>query len=105
VTTSEAKRHDLYNALSETIGPDRADTLMAYLPSTEAANLATGSDIADLRADIRALRSDIRSELRSETSGLGDRIDAVNQRLDRLFLMLTAGLIAIVGTVFVQSII
>ena len=69
---------------------------MAYLPSTEAANMATRSDIADLRADIR-------SELRSETSGLGDRIDAMNQRLDRLTL--TAGLIAIVGTVFVQSII
>ena len=90
MTTPEARRHDLYNALSETIGPDRADTLMAYLPSTEAVSLATKSDIADLKADL---------------SALGSRIDAVNQRLDRLFLTLTAGLIAIVGAVVVQSII
>ena len=89
MTTSEARRHDLYNALSETIGPDRADTLMAYLPSTETASLATKSDIADLKADIFAL---------------GQRIETVNKRLDRLFLTLSAGLIAIVGTVFVQSI-
>lgn len=55
---------------------------MAYLPSTEAATLATKSDTAMVRSDISAL----------------------GQRINRPFLTLGAGLIAMIGAVFVQSI-
>lgn len=103
MTTSEARRHDLYNALSETLGADKADTLMAYLPSTEAGELTTRADLAIVREDIEAVRSDVGS-LGVRIEALGQRIEAVNQRLDRLFLTLAAGLIAMVGALFVQSV-
>jgi hypothetical protein len=88
VSESEARRLDLYNALSETFGPERADTLMAHLPSREATDLAT-------RADINAL------ETRMER--LQGGIDSVNLRLDRLFLTLAAGLVAMITAVFAQA--
>lgn len=88
MTTSEARRHDLYNVLSETIGPNEADTLKAYLPSRESSDLATRADFSALAGRMDRLESGI---------------DAVNQRLDRLFLTLAAGLIAMTATVFAQA--
>jgi hypothetical protein len=88
VSESEPRRLDLYNALSAMFGPERADTLMAYLPSREATDLAT-------RADINAL------ETRMER--LQGGIDSVNLRLDRLFLTLAAGLVAMITAVFAQA--
>lgn len=89
MTTPEARRHDLYNALSDFIGADQADTLMAYLPSQATAELATRADIQELGTRIERLE---------------DRLDSVNQRLDRLFLTLAAGLIAMIAAVFAQAI-
>jgi hypothetical protein len=88
VSESEARRLDLYNALSETLGPERADTLMAHLPSREATDLAT-------RADINALKT--------RMERLQGGIDSVNLRLDRLFLTLAAGLVAMITAVFAQA--
>ncbi|CAN5318345.1 hypothetical protein BH24ACT7_BH24ACT7_01790 [soil metagenome] len=136
----EARRHDLYNRLEEVLGTDGADTLMAYLPATEAAALATTKDIGgvqaeiqgvrtaiqavraevqafnnelraeiqavraevqafnnELRAEIQAFKAEIRTELTAETQAVRGDIRAVNGRLDRLFLTLAAGLIAVVG--------
>ena len=61
--TSEAARHDLYNGLTELLGLDRADTLMAYLPEFDPDDVATKGDIAELRA---ATKTDI-AELRAAT--------------------------------------
>lgn len=91
MTTGESRRHDLYNGLTEFLGADRADTLMAYLPPRENSDLAT-------RWDIDALTSRIDGV---ETS-LAARIDGVNQRLDRIVLTLAAGLIAIIATLISQ---
>jgi hypothetical protein len=96
MTTGEARRHDLYNALTEFIGEDRADTLMAYLPSREASDLATSADVEGLSSRI--------DHLETRFDRMEDRLDSMNQRLDRLFLTLAAGLIAIVATVFAQAI-
>ena len=90
---AEARRHDLYNALTEFLGPERADTLMAYLPSHEATELATRSDIQNLSARIDAVEHNLTA-----------RIDAVNQRLDRIVLTLAAGLVAIVATLIAQAV-
>ncbi len=60
---SKAARHDLYNGLTELLGLDRADTLMAYLPEFDPSQVATKSDITELRA---ATKSDI-LELRAAT--------------------------------------
>ena len=88
VSEWEARRLDLYNALSETLGPERADTLMAHLPSREATDLATRADVSALETRIERLQGGI---------------DAVNLRLDRLFLTLVALLVAIVTAVFAQA--
>jgi hypothetical protein len=101
MTVPEARRHDLYSALEEVLGTDRADTLMAYLPTIETAALATRSDIAVVEARVE----DVRSELKSEIQLVGTEIRAVNQRLDRLFLTLGAGLVAMLVAVFTEFIV
>jgi hypothetical protein len=79
MSTSEPARLDLYNGLTELLGPDRAETLMTYLPAFDPAEVATKSDILKLE-----------SRLESGLAG-------TNARLDRLFLAVLAGLFAIVA--------
>ena len=83
------------------LGTDRADTLMAYLPTTETAALATRSDVSVVVARVE----DVRTELKSEIHLVGTEIRTVNQRLDRLFLMLGAGMVAMLVAVFTEFII
>ncbi len=78
---------------------------MAHLPRDEAVALATGADIADLEVRLGARIDQIDGRidhLDERIDRLGERMDgrfdSVNGRLDRLFLMLGAGLLAIVGT-------
>ena len=78
---SEAARADLYTGLAEVLGPDRAETLMAQLPRFDPIDVATKSDLAELRAELR------------------DGLAAVNQRLDRLFLTLLVGMFGLVAAV------
>ena len=79
---SEAARADLYHGLVELLGEDRAETLMTHLPRYEPADVATKSDI---------------TELKSEIGELNVGLAAVNTRLDRLFLVLVAGLVAFIA--------
>jgi hypothetical protein len=65
------------------IGPDRAEILMAQLPRFDPAQLATKSDLAELRTEIR-------TEMR-------EGLAAVSQRLDRLFLALLIGMLGVVA--------
>ncbi len=74
---SEAARADLYTGLAEVLGPDRAEILMAQLPRFDPAEVATKTDLADLRGELR------------------DGLTAVNQRLDRLFLTLLIGMFGV----------
>ena len=76
---SEAKRADLYTGLVEVLGPDRAETLMAYVPRFDPADVATKADLKELRVEFR------------------DGLAAVAQRLDRLSQTLVAGLFVIVA--------
>jgi hypothetical protein len=63
---------------------------MAHLPTSQAAVLATRSDLVAVRDD-----------LRTSIEGLGDRIEALSVRMEDRFHMLTltiiAGLFVIVG--------
>ncbi len=74
---SEAARADLYTGLAEVLGPDRAEILMAQLPRFDPAEVATRTDLADLRGELR------------------DGLAAVSQRLDRLFLTLLIGMFGV----------
>ena len=82
MATSEAARLDLYTGLADLLGPERAETLMAYLPAYDPSEIAT-------KADIRGLETRL------------DRVEgslaAINQRLDRLFLALVAGLFVVLA--------
>ena len=63
MAVDERARHELYATLEEKIGRKDADTMMAYLPPTTFAEVATKSDLESLkaatRADIEGLRADI----------------------------------------------
>lgn len=99
MTTEEARRHDLYNAVIEVFGEDNAETLMALLPTHEGIDLATRDDLLGVSDGL----SSRMNRLEARFDRLDERIDAVNQRLDRLFLTVAAGLIAMIATVFAQA--
>ncbi len=95
----ESRRHDLYNGLNRLLGTELADTLMAYLPSSPAADLATQDDIALIRLDIELLRDEVtglRSDFNDLRSELRDDIRQLGQRIDRMQLTLLAGFISMV---------
>jgi len=101
---SEAARADLYNGLSDLLGPERAETLMTHLPRYDPAEVATKSDFAELRTDFAELRSDfaeLRSDFRSEISELRTEMTTgfagVTERFDRMYLTLVAGFFVIVA--------
>lgn len=127
MTTEEARRHGLCNVPTAIIGAEETDTLMAYLPTQPHEVLATRADVealgvrverlesrvdsthremvefgASLRSEMGRLRTELRAEMGELRTNLSSRIDSVNERLDRLFLTLAAGLLAVVGTVVVQ---
>jgi hypothetical protein len=73
MTTAEPARHALYNRLEEVLGPENAETLMTNLPAAE---LATKTDVAEVRAEITAVRADLRR--------LEDRFDRFDDRIDHM---------------------
>ncbi len=71
-------RHDLYNALRESLGEVNADTMMAYLPDVPQDEIATRSQVAQLASDVASLRgglhaemADLGKDLRAEMADLG----------------------------------
>lgn len=99
MTSSEARRLDLYNGLTEFLGEERADTLMAYLPGNPDTELATKADLESVerRLDTRMNAMDVRF------SDVILRLDGMTVRLDRMVHALIAGLIAIIATLVAQS--
>ncbi len=105
---SEAARADLYTGLAELLGRDRAETLMAYLPTFEPTDVATKADLAELR-DLLELRFgmiDRRLEsIDRRFDSIDRRFDSVDRRFEamevafsRLYLTLVTGLFVIVAT-------
>ena len=83
---------------------------MAYLPTQPNEVLATKGDLSALADAVASRFEAVETRLGRVERGmdtlrtdLGGRIDSVNRRLDRLFLTLAAGLLAVVGTVIVQA--
>lgn len=84
MAVSDAARHDLYNGLTELLGPERTETLMAYLPHYDAADVARRADIDRLELELREVRGGL---------------TAVNARLDKLFLSLLAGMFVLLAAI------
>jgi hypothetical protein len=87
---SEAERLDLYNALNELLGLERAEKLMASVPTLDISSLATKADLKVLEVRMDALDARMTS-LEAAVIGLG-------VRLDRMYLTLVAGLFVIVAS-------
>lgn len=71
---------------------------MAQLPRFDPAEMATKSDLADLRAATKSDLAEVRADMISEHGELRAGLAAVNQRLDRLFLTLLVGMFGVVGS-------
>lgn len=57
MAVTEPDRHDLYQGLEETLGSRRAETFMNLVTTVPWTEVATKSDVAELRAEMhRALR-------------------------------------------------
>jgi hypothetical protein len=101
---SEAARNDLYTGLTEVLGQARTETLMSVIRLNDLDEVASKSDIAFLRSELDGLRSEfdgLRSEfdgLRSEFGALTVVVGRIDQKLDRLILVLMAGLFAVIAT-------
>ena len=121
MATSESRRRDLYNGLTEILGMERADTLMQFLPSIEGSQQTTRTDIYglsgridDVERTLTARTDKVELNLTARIDDLTTRIDrfehsvtarfdAMNQRLDRIVLTLAAGLMAIIATLVAQN--
>ncbi len=99
MTSPEARRLDLYNGLTEFLGEQRADTLMAYLPGNPNTDLAT-------RADLESVERRLGTRMDAMDVRFNDvllRLDGMTARLDRMVQALIAGLVAVIATLVAQS--
>lgn len=118
MTSPESRRHDLYNGLTEVLGVERADVLMAYLPSAESTELATKTDIRALESRIGTVESsltartdslesnlstridNVEANLTARIDALGARLDQLATRIDRIVLAVVAALVVIIARTF-----
>lgn len=67
MSITNARRHDLHTGLEEALGPQRAETLMDYLPPVGWADVATKRDLDNVeeRVNLRfdTMMSDVRYEI------------------------------------------
>ena len=66
MSTREAARHALYSELERVIGPEHADTLMTHLPLHQSDQVATKSDISDLKAELKADLKELKDIVREQ---------------------------------------
>ncbi|HET8930946.1 MAG TPA: hypothetical protein VFN21_09840 [Acidimicrobiales bacterium] len=68
---TEESRHQLFQGLQETLGPDKAATLMDLLPPVGWADVATKRDLDHLGDTLRSEIATLGTELRGEIATLG----------------------------------
>lgn len=74
--TTEASWNDLYNGVTDLLGPERAETLMSHPFRYDPSQLAMKTDIVAMKTDIVAVKLDI--------AGLESRIARVESAIDGL---------------------
>ena len=98
---TEAQRHQLSSELTEVLSTEGAAILMDVVGSATNAELATKTDVAELRSEVKTEMAELRSEIRSESAGLRADMAELKQDLTRTFatmLFVSQGvLVSIVG--------
>lgn len=81
MAVDERRRHELYLAFEDLVGPEVATTMMEHLPPVGWADVATKHDVDHLatvlRAEMAAGLADVRTELaevRTEVAKSGQRV-------------------------------
>ena len=72
---TEHTRHQLHQALIESLGEEEAATLMEHLPPVGWADVATKADIDNVRTDIDNLRTSTKTDIDNLRTSLSDRMD------------------------------
>lgn len=70
MTIDEKVRHDLYEGLERVVGETPAKLLMTAIPPFSWDNVATKSDIAELRSELKGDIAELRSELKGDITDL-----------------------------------
>lgn len=101
MTVDDRSRLELHRRLSEVIGAEGADTLMAHLPPVTWQDVATKQDLGVLGADLRTQMADLRGEVRTEIAGLrGELVTqgaTMQSRIDQAITRQTWRLATFVG--------
>lgn len=74
MSLTEESRYELFQGLRETLGPDKAATLMDLLPPVGWADVATKRDLDQLGDALRVEMKALGTELRVETKALGTEL-------------------------------
>lgn len=91
MAVDEAARHQLYNSLESTLGPEPTSTLMSLLPPVGWADVATKQDLATLENAIRAdfhreigsLRTDVNNEVGLLRTEVNSEVGSLRTELHR----------------------
>lgn len=91
MAVDEAARHQLYNSLESTLGPEPTSTLMSLLPPVGWADVATKQDLATLENAIRAdfhreigsLRTELKNEIGSLRTDVNNEVGSLRTELHR----------------------
>ena len=70
MVTSASARDRFYRKIESLLGPEDAEFLMDALPAAGWADLATRSDLRDVRSELRTEIAELRSELKTEMAEL-----------------------------------